>query len=778
MNNTLESELRKIEVEKTGGYDKRTEHLDAHGIGLFINRLIREDSPYLLQHAHNPVNWYAWGEEAFAAAVAADKPVFLSIGYSTCHWCHVMEVESFDNIEVARVLNKDFICIKMDREQYPDIDEIYMTGVQLMSGRGGWPMSNFLLPTAKPFFGATYFPAAAFINLLQKIADAWNYKRQELEASATQISAAIDRILNANKAAQTLDADLHNTTLQELLQTQDLSYGGLAGEPKFPQEPLLLLALDGVRRSRDLDVFAFVERALTAMASGGIYDQVAGGFHRYSVDAQWLVPHFEKMLYNQSQLGAVLLEAYQLSADSFFKRVLEQTLDYVLRDMQLPEGGFYSATDADSEGEEGTFFTWTIEELQQALQDDEANFVINLYGVSTTGNFEGSNILNLSKPLQDSASDFGEQGSSLDEFSSHLDRILHKLYLAREQRLHPLRDDKLIVAWTGAMITTLVRAAVVLDRQDWLQAGERAARRVWRYNVDAAGQLQRIYLNAAVSIAGQLEDYVNFCQALITLFDASDNREYLQQAAQLMDTALLEFWDQQRGSFYLSPAQQTGPQLTRSRNASDGATVSAVATALQCLLMLQQRRVLLAQNHGDTELDYRGKIDTCIAAVLAHINDSPMSHSGLLRVIAGHEQGVAEAVQYVDGGRAKISMSEIASCSDDVKQIEVSVKLEPGWHITAAEDSENEFAAIALALAETESHWRIVKTDYPSAHSTLLIAGGATTPIYEKEFTLSAELSRTELPADSLSASSEMVLKLQLCNKENCLLPQAVKFRI
>lgn len=778
MTNTLESELRKIEAEKTGSYDKRTDHLDADGNGLFINRLILEDSPYLLQHAHNPVNWYAWGEEAFAAAVAADKPVFLSIGYSTCHWCHVMEVESFDNIEVARVLNKDFICIKMDREQYPDIDEIYMTGVQLMSGSGGWPMSNFLLPNAKPFFGATYFPTAAFISLLQKIAEAWNHKAEELEASATQVSDAIDRILNDRKAAQALDSNLLNNTLQDLLKRQDLSYGGLAGEPKFPQEPLLLLALDQVRRSRDLSVFAFVERALTSMASGGIYDQVAGGFHRYSVDAQWLVPHFEKMLYNQSQLGLVYLEAYQLSADGFFKRVLEQTLDYVLRDMQLPEGGFYSATDADSEGEEGTFFTWTIEELRQVLEDDEAKFVIDLYAVSAVGNFEGSNILNLSKPLQESASEFDQEGWGPDKFTSFLDQILRKLYLARERRIHPLRDDKLIVAWTGAMINTLSRAAMVLDRPDWLQAAQRAALLVWRQNVDAGGQLQRIYLNSLVSIAGQLEDYVNFCQALIVLFDATGNKETLQQAAQLMDMALFEFWDQQRGGFYLSPAQQTGPQLTRSRNASDGATVSAVATALQCLLMLQQRRALLAQSQRETELDYRGKIDNCIASLLAHINDSPTSHPSLLRVIAWHEQGPVERVQYVDGGRAKISITEIESCSDDVKKIEVNVKLESGWHITAGEESGNKFVAIELALAAAESHWRIVKTGYPTADSTLLIAGGATTPIYKKDFTLSAELTRTKLPADPLSPSVEMVLKLQLCNKKSCLLPQRLEFRI
>ncbi|MCH8264657.1 MAG: thioredoxin domain-containing protein [Proteobacteria bacterium] len=775
MTNALEIKLRKVEAEKAGSYDKRTEHLDAQGKGLFINRLILEDSPYLLQHAHNPVNWYPWGSEAFETAAVEDKPVFLSIGYSTCHWCHVMEVESFDNVEVAAVLNQDFISIKMDREQYPDIDEIYMTAVQLMSGHGGWPMSNFLLADGKPFFGATYFPAAAFIALLQKITAAWRQKPDELRARATQISEAIDRILSDRKEAASLGPELLDDMLAGLLQKEDPTFGGLAGAPKFPQEPLLLLMLDHVRRSRDLSVFGFVERALTGMARGGIYDQVAGGFHRYSVDAQWLVPHFEKMLYNQSQLGLVYLQAYQLSGNHFFRRVCEQTLDYVLRDMQLPEGGFYSATDADSEGEEGTFFTWTVEELKQVLAAAEARFVIDLYGVTEAGNFEGSNILNLSKTQPALEKDCELSGSSEDKFDSHLDGILKKLYLARERRVHPLRDDKLIVAWTGAMITTLATAAPVLHRPDWLQAAQRAARLVWLRNVDAAGRLHRIYLNNAVSIAGQLEDYANFCQALITLFDVTDDRKYLRQAAQLMDMTLTEFWDEQNGGFYLSPEQHKAPQLTRSRNASDGATVSAVATAVECLLMLEQRSELLARSSGHS---YRGKIDKCIATLIAHINDNPMSHPGMLRAIALYEQGSAEGIQTIDGGRARIAVSKIESSADNVKIIEIKLSLESGWHIAAAGASGGEIAAIELDLAETETHWRIIRCDYPPANAALLNVDAGNIPIYEAGFTIKMELARTEFPADSLSATAALVLKLQCCNQESCLLPQTLRFRI
>jgi uncharacterized protein len=339
----IEKRLREVEESKHGSYDKRTEHLDESGRGVFINRLIEEDSPYLLQHAHNPVNWYAWGDEAFAAAQATGKPIFLSIGYSTCHWCHVMEVESFDNSEVAAVLNEHFISIKMDREQYPDIDEVYMTGVQLMTGQGGWPMSNLLLPTGEPFFGATYFPAAQFIALLQQVVIAWDSKREELEASARQMQLGIGKILGDKQAVQELDADLRANTLQALFQREDRERGGLAGAPKFPQEPLLLFLLDQAAREQDPHALSFVDRALEGMGRGGIYDQVGGGFARYSVDEEWLVPHFEKMLYNQSQLGLVYLQAYRLTHKPFFLRVLTQTLDYVLRDMQRPSGGFYSA---------------------------------------------------------------------------------------------------------------------------------------------------------------------------------------------------------------------------------------------------------------------------------------------------------------------------------------------------------------------------------------------------------------------------------------------------
>jgi len=770
--NALEARLRRAESEKQGRYEKRTEHLDAEGRALFINRLILEDSPYLLQHAHNPVNWYAWGDEAFAAARVEDKPIFLSIGYSTCHWCHVMEVESFDNIEVAQLLNAHYISIKLDREQYPDIDEVYMTGVQIVSGQGGWPMSNFLLPDGRPFYGATYFPAANFKQLLRQIADAWQPKREELEKNAVQISAAIDRFLSMREQATQLDPQLAESALQGLLQREDRTRGGLAGAPKFPQEPLLLLLLDRGLRDRELPSLAFIERALEGMAAGGIYDQIGGGFHRYSVDSKWLVPHFEKMLYNQSQLGLVYLQAALLTDNPSYHRVCAQTLDYVLRDMQLPEGGFYSATDADSEGDEGTFFVWTPAQLAAALTAEELALVRDLFDISDLGNFEGANVLSLKRSLNESAVRSGRT-----DFYDALDRVLGKLYQARERRVHPLRDDKLIVAWTAAMMTTLVRAGAALEREDWIAAAEKAAALLWRENVvrlPQGLQLQRIYLNGAVSIAGQLEDYVNLAEAFIALFDVTASAHYLMQAQQVMAAAITEFWDAQAASFYLSPRQAVGPQLTRSRSASDGATLSPVATALQCVLALQQRKVWLDPS---VPVPDPALLDAAFGALLGTLNDSPLSHPSVMRVLAEHQRGSMGAMQYVAEGRARL-MARKRRSADGLVEISVHIHLHPDWHLTAPQSTSGHFVPVALVADEEERHWQLVQSDYPSASAELSTDSGLPVAIYVDKVVITATFKRTGEAADGFAATVAWGLHLQLCNDHSCLLPEVARFRV
>ena len=765
----LEQKLRQAETDKTGSYEKRTEHLDAEGNANFVNRLILEDSPYLLQHAHNPVNWWAWGAEAFEAARTDHKPIFLSIGYSTCHWCHVMEVESFDNVEIAKLLNNHFVSIKIDREQFPDVDEIYMTGVQIISGQGGWPMSNFLLPDGKPFFAATYFPPPTFMKLLLQIVDAWQDKYPELEKSANDISDAINRILSVRNETITLDSKIPETVAQALFQREDRSLGGLVGAPKFPQEPLLLFMMDRARRARDVNAMGFVCRALDAMACGGIYDQVAGGFHRYSVDEQWLVPHFEKMLYNQSQLGRVYLEAFRLTGNSFFSRICKQTLDYVLRDMQLPEGGFFSATDADSEGAEGVFFLWTIAELEEVLDREEIELALSVFDITEHGNFEKSNILNLSEPLS------GQRGDPATDFIERLDIILEKLYSARERRIHPFRDDKLIVGWTGAMISTLAQAGFYYMNREWTDAAERATQMVYEHNVRRDGRLNRVYLNGATSIGGQLEDFANFIQALLILFSVTGKQQYLSQAVRLMDTTVQEFWDDKEGGFFLGPQDQAGPQLTRSRNASDGATISAIATTLDCLLRLLRCSALCDDTHS--ELYYRQYIDTCLASLTGQINENSMSHTSLLRVIDEYKSGCTDPIQYVGNGLAKIVTRKNSGASEDKITVEITAYLEDGWHITAAVLPTGSYVALKFKMAEKELCWEVHEVTYPSGTVSLMLNQDKV-DIYENDFTVSAILVSTEKPGDVLSPSVSFELTLQLCDKNNCLLPETLQFVI
>ncbi len=773
MSQTLEQRLRAAEAAKSGHYDKRTEHLDAEGRGVFINRLILEDSPYLLQHAHNPVDWYPWGEEAFAVAREEDKPVFLSIGYSTCHWCHVMEVESFDNIEVAKLLNAHFIAVKMDREQYPDLDEIYMTGVQLMTGQGGWPMSNFLLPDGRPFFGATYFPPPSFLDILGKVHQAWQSQRDELENSAASIDAAIKRLLVNQTPPVELSAELIDKTAQELLNRQDLSFGGIAGAPKFPQEPLLMFLLDIAQRERDSRYLAMAVNALRAMAMGGIYDQVAGGFHRYSVDELWLVPHFEKMLYNQSQLGELYLDAWFVTGDAFFQRVLEQTLNYVLREMQRPDGGFYSATDADSEGEEGTFFVWQRQELVEALSETEFALADKVFDITEQGNFEGANILKLKHRLDYLVKESSDAETNEAEFLARLDALLLKLHALRELRVHPLRDDKLIVAWNGAMIHTLARAALFCDEASWLKAAESAAQAIIAANIGEGGQLQRIALNGTTSIIGQLEDYANLIQGLLSLFDATGNTAYLQQSAQLTERVLADFYDAESAALFLSPAQQQGPQLVRSTNASDGATLSPVATQIDNLLRLAERSALLPNAEGAP--DYRDLARRLLRQQSAAVNEQSISHTSLLRAIQQEQHPVQHGIAYAAQGLLRIKAE-----SPEQHSVRLHMSLQPGWHITrqALEDAPSAPGAARhfpeIAIAEADAVWSLQSVELPECNATVAFSADEEVSAYGGEFECELRLA-SSATQQAFAGAVKLQITIQLCTEGRCLLPETVE---
>jgi len=537
-------------------------------LGKKPNRLLPEKSPYLLQHAFNPVAWFPWGEEAFALAGKESKPIFLSIGYSTCHWCHVMAHESFENLEVARLLNENFVCIKVDREERPDLDQLYMTAVQALTGHGGWPMSVFLTPDRQPFYGGTYFPPEArhglpgFVEVLTAIHAAWRANPEKILASAAKITDHLRRKA-ADAGAATIDPEICHKAFQQLSVEYDAEFGGFGSAPKFPRPVVFNFLLRHAARTGEPQALNMTYVTLRRMAAGGMYDHLGGGFHRYSVDAQWRVPHFEKMLYDQGQLAVSYLEAFQLGHDPFYANVAQDILDYVLRDLTSPEGGFYSAEDADSiqagnpavHGE-GLFYLWTREEIVSCLGQEHGEILVFHYGVLEAGNaladpqeeFAGKNILYIAHPLGETARRFHLQE---EELSRLLERSRQKLLLVRAQRPRPHLDDKIITSWNGHMISALAKAAQVLGEKRYLGAAERAADFIWTKLYDpASGTLFRRYRDGEGGLAGQLDDYAFLVNGLLDLYEASFDLAWLQLALALTEKQIDLFGDEVQGGFF------------------------------------------------------------------------------------------------------------------------------------------------------------------------------------------------------------------------------------
>ena len=505
------------------------------------NRLADETSPYLLQHADNPVDWYPWSKEALQKARVEDRPIFLSVGYSACHWCHVMAHESFEDASTAAVMNAHFINVKVDREERPDLDRIYMNAVQMLTGRGGWPMSVFLTPDGEPFYGGTYFPPTprygmpSFTDVLKAVNDAWQNRRQELVEGSKQLVAAIEQQMAINASAQpeTLKPETLNTAYEHIQCGFDSTHGGWGDAPKFPQPMLLEFLLRTHHTTGDAQALRMVTQTLDAMARGGMYDQLGGGFHRYSVDNHWTVPHFEKMLYDNAQLARVYLHAWQVTGDPFYRAIAEETLDYAVREMLSPEGGFYSTQDADSEGEEGRFFVWTPNEIQAVLSDEAGRFM-EVYGVTESGNasagsahgFEGKNILEL-------------KGSP--EERQDLSSARRKLFQAREGRVHPERDEKILTSWNGLMLAAFAEAARVLERDDYRQIAEHDAEFLLSELRTPEGRLHHVWKAYEAKVNGYLEDYAHLIEGLIELYQATFDPRWYKAARELADEMIEHF---------------------------------------------------------------------------------------------------------------------------------------------------------------------------------------------------------------------------------------------
>ena len=551
------------------------------------NRLINETSPYLLQHAENPVDWYPWGEEALGRARDEDRPILLSIGYSACHWCHVMERESFENEDIAVLMNDHFVNIKVDREERPDLDAVYMEAVQMMTGSGGWPMTVFLTPEGRPYYGGTYFPPEdrggmpGFPRLLAAASQAYHTNKGEIDRVTRQLAEQMGRTGQMPRGFTPLTTEVMHNAYSQLATQFDHLNGGFGSAPKFPQPMTPEFLLRYNRHGFNARALEMVELTLQKMAYGGMYDQVGGGFHRYSTDAYWLVPHFEKMLYDNALLARLYLHAWQVTGRPLYRRITEETLDYVLREMTDPAGGFYSAQDADSEGVEGKFFVWSPDELRSLLGED-ADLVMGYYGVTEQGNFEGSNILNVARSPEDYAS---QRSVSVGDLEGAISRARNILLGVREQRIHPLRDDKVLTSWNGLMLRSFAEAGAGLGRPDYLDAARANADFLLSTMRDENRRLLRTWRNGEAKLNGYLEDYACLADGLLALHEATLEPRWLQEAVAVADGMIALFWDDAVGGFYDTGSDHE-TLVIRPRDVFDNAQPCGGSVASDVLLRL------------------------------------------------------------------------------------------------------------------------------------------------------------------------------------------------
>ena len=614
------------------------------------NRLIEEPSPYLRQHADNPVDWYPWGPEAFERAKREDKPIFLSIGYSTCHWCHVMAHESFERAEVARLMNETFVSIKVDREERPDIDNVYMRVCQVMTGSGGWPLTIITTPDKKPFFAATYIPRESrfglqgMMELIPHIREIWATRRGEVSNLSDKITAELQQT-SQDTASGELDETTLKVACKQLAGSFDQQHGGFSYAPKFPTPHNLLFLLRYWKHSVSKTALDMVEQTLQAMRRGGIYDHIGFGFHRYSTDSQWLVPHFEKMLYDQAMLAMAYIEAYQATGKEDYERTAREIFSYVLRNMTSPEGGFYSAEDADSEGVEGKFYLWTQEQVRQVLGNEEAHFVAQVFNIEKDGNYmaettgkkNGDNILHLRKPIEEIASDLN---LSQQDFQARLKVARQKLFSYRNKRVHPLKDDKILTDWNGLMIAALAKGAQAFDEPQYAEVSRRAADFILGNMRKANGRLWHRHRGERTGVDANLDDYAFLTWGLIELYEATFDTNHLRCALELTSDMLKHFWDEDGGGFYLVPDDGES-LLVRKKEIYDGAVPSGNSVAMLNLLRLGRMTA---------NSDFEEKAAEIGRAFSRSVKQSPAAHCQLM---IGLEFAIGPCYEVVIAGKSQ-----------------------------------------------------------------------------------------------------------------------------
>ena len=611
------------------------------------NRLIFEKSPYLLQHADNPVDWYPWGPEAFEKARNENKPIFLSVGYSTCHWCHVMERESFEDAEVARLINEVFVSVKVDREERPDIDNVYMMVCQMMTDSGGWPLTIIMTPDKKPFFATSYIPKETrfgrmgMLELIPRIKEIWATRRDEVANSANQITAALQQMPQDTYGEEPDESTLR-LAYEQFSKRFDDQHGGFGSAPKFPSPHNLLFLLRYWKRTGTEKALEMVEKTLQEMRHGGIYDHVGFGFHRYSTDSKWLLPHFEKMLYDQAMLAMAYTEAYQATGKEEDRKTAREIFAYVLRDMTAPEGGFYSAEDADSQGEEGKFYLWTEEEIRPVLGSEEVDLMVKVFNIEKDGNFTeqatgkrtGRNILHLTKSLKELAFDLKMPDQDLQK---HLERARQRLFTYREKRIHPLKDDKILTDWNGLMVAAFAKGAQVFDEPKYAEAAKGAVDFILKNMRKSDGQLLHRHREGQAAIPAYLDDYAFLIWGLLELYETIFEPGYLQTALDLNRNLTEHFWDDNNGGFY-STADEGENLLVRQKEIYDGAISSGNSVAMLNLLRLGRITV---------NSDFEEKAAKIGRAFSKNVKQSPSAYTQLM---LGVDFGVGPSYEVIIAG--------------------------------------------------------------------------------------------------------------------------------
>jgi uncharacterized protein len=734
------------------------------GVPKFTNRLAEETSPYLLQHAHNPVDWYPWGPEALETARREEKPIFLSVGYSACHWCHVMERESFESEEIARLLNEHFVAIKVDREERPDLDDIYMTATQMLSGSGGWPMTVFMTPELQPFFAGTYFPPTdrwgrpGFANVLIQLAAAWHDRRADVLQIAGQVTERIAGAALPEGTSGRVDRDLIRRAIERMGRDFDDTWGGFGQAPKFPPSMRLELMMRQYRLQPDPKLLKMVTLTLDRMAQGGMYDQVGGGFSRYSVDDRWLVPHFEKMLYDNALLSAVYLQAFELTGQPYYRRIATETLTYVMREMTGEGGGFFSALDADSEGHEGKFYVWSPEQVLAVLGSEEGRRFNQVYDITPAGNFEGKSIPNLSRPVADWAREWRLEPDAL---WAQLDATRARLYEVRSQRVWPGLDDKILTSWNGLMIRSFALAYRVLGDEGYRDAAECAATFVWEH-LQQDGRLLRAHRNGQSKLNGYLDDYAFLAVGLIELSEATHEARWLEAARTLAATLNRWFWDEANGSYFFTSADHE-QLLTRGKKAEDGAIPSGNSMAA---IVLTRLGVLT----GDADLiDRAGRI---LNGYAEWMERAPAAFPNLLVAVDGFITARASNVAAVTTSSTHVSVEvELPATplpAGSPIPVLVRLRIAEGWHINAHEPLQGYL--LATAVEGGDGTVVLDTVEYPPPQIAQLAFSQEPLAIYSGTVTLNA---RFHFDPAAVPGEYQIPLrvKYQACSDQQCLAP-------